>query len=185
MEQKAEKIEQEQLEQERIKQEQEKKENEARQLSTKIFTTKQNAIGKNIEDVKKELAELGVSDIPIKYISSKYYPIGTVAFVERDGENFTLNTFYVIESNKSEDLTIMPELKINKSEITKENVTEIQEQLIEIFETYELKCKFEINTKKNQNKNEKMLSNVLVTPPGEGKHYPKGATFIFIITVYE
>ena len=188
---KTEELELEKIEKEKIKQEKEQKEKEATELSTKIYTTKRDSIGKNIEDVKKELEELGVSDIPIKYISSKYYPIGTVAFVERS----SLNTLYVIESNETEDLTIPPKLKLElkkkeltidskKFELTKENITKIQEQLTESFENCGLKCQIEINTKSSDS-NENILPSFLKTPPGEGQYYPKGSVFEFSIIFYE
>ena len=198
--QKTEELELEKIEKEKIKQEKEQKEKEARELSTKIYTTKRDSIGKNIEDVKKELEELGISDIPIKYISSKYYPIGTVAFVERDGEKSSLNTFYVIESNETEDLTILPklDLKFEKEELTqeltidskkikltKENLTKMQEQLTESFEKCGLKCQIEIDTAKSPDRNKDILPSFLMTPPGEGQYYPKGSVFKFRIVFYE
>lgn len=185
IEQKTKKLELERIEEEKIKQEQEQKEKEARELSTKINKTKSDLIGKNIKDVKKELEELGVSDIPIKYISSKYYPIGTVAFVEKDGENFLLNTFYVIESNEKEDLTIPPKLELKNKELTKENIIKIQEQLTESFENCGLKCQIEIDTEKSPNRNKDILPSFLMTPPGEGQYYPKGSVFKFRIVFYE
>lgn len=194
--QKTKELEVERLEEEKIRQEQEQKDKEARELSTKIYTTKKDSIGKNIEDVKKELEELGVSDIPVKYISSKYYPIGTVAFVERDGEKSLLNTFYVIESNENEDLAILPELDLkseneeltigsNKIKLTKENITKIQEQLTESFEKCGLKCQIVISTTKSSDRNENILPSFLITSPGEGQYYPKGSVFKISIIFYE
>lgn len=152
----------------KLKQEQEEKEKIEKNLSTQKYIIAQNSIGKKFEDVKKELEAIGTSDISIKYINSKYYPIGTVAFVERDGENFSLKTFYVVENNSSEDLTKMPQLKRGMS----------KDELIQIFEKSELNYKFAV-----QKSDASVKGLYLYVPPGTGTYVPKGS--IIKVTIYE
>ena len=151
-----------------LKKLEEKKEISEIELRTQKYIIRQNSIGKNIQEVKKELEAIDTSDISINYINSKYYPVGTVAFVERDGENFTLQTFYVVKSNDSEDLTQMPKLKKGMS----------KEELIQIFEQSELNYKFTIQ---KSDSSEKGLH--LYTPPGTGTYIPKGS--IVNVTILE
>lgn len=168
---KEEKIKEDKLNQEQEQEEKERlevKENPESKLRTQKYTIAQNSIGKNIQNVKKELEAIGTSDISIKYINSKYYPIGTVAFVERDGENFTLQTFYVVKSNDSEDLTQMPQLKRGMS----------KDELIQIFEQSELNYKFTV-----QKSDSSVKGLHLYTPPGIGTYFPKDS--IVNVTIFE
>lgn len=162
------KIEQEKIQKEIAKKEQE----EQKKLETKEFLIKQNAVGKNIEEVKKELAEIHVFEIPIQYIRSKFYSVGTVAFVERGGKNFTLTTLYVVKDNSDEDLTTMPQLKQGMS----------KEEIIERLNQQELNYEFHI--KEANTAFEKKLHGLYsCTPPGIGTYIPKGS--IVRLTIYD
>lgn len=156
-------------EHEKAKQEQLKKEEEEnKEIRIKEYSIQCNSIGKKIDEIKEELHDIGINDIDIKYINSRYYPIGTVAFVARDGENFTLKTFYVVGSNEGEDLTKMPRLQGGMS----------KNEIIQILEECELNYRF--NSQKNDSSTKGLY---LYTPPGEGVYVPKGS--IVKVTINE
>lgn len=160
--------EEEKIKEDKLKQEHEEKEKQESILGGKKYEIEQNSIGKKIEDVKKEFEDIGISDVSIKYINSRYFPIGTVAFVKRDEQNFALQTFYVVKSNDSEDLTKMPKLKSGMS----------KDELIQIFEESNLNYQFTV-----QKSSSSVKGLHLYTPPGTGTYVPKGS--IVEVTLFE
>ena len=160
--------EEEKIKEDKLKKEQEEKEKQESIIGGKKYKIEQNSIGKKIEDVKKEFEDIGISDVSIKYINSRYYPIGTVAFVKRDEQNFALQTFYVVKSNDSEDLTKMPKLKGGMS----------KDELIQIFEESNLNYQFTV-----QKSSSSVKGLHLYTPPGTGTYVPKGS--IVKVTLFE
>ena len=79
-----------------------------------LIKVKQNAIGKNIENIKKELEENEISEYSIKYISSKLYSVGSVVFVDNKK-----TCFYVVKDNEKEDMVKMPNIEpgMTKNEV--------------------------------------------------------------------
>ena len=132
-----------------------------------IYNIKRNSIEKNIEDVKNELQKYGITDCPIKYISSKLYSTGTVAFAEKEGADLT--NLYVVNNNDIEELTPMPQLTKGMS----------KDEVIKILEQNELTYDIKIRERKNN----QSPGLYLYSPPGFGTYVPKGS--MFIVSIYE
>jgi len=101
-------------EEEKLKQEEQEIKKKKEEALIKI---KQNAIGKNIETIKKELEKNEILDYSIKYISSKLYSSGKICFIDNNKL-----CFYVVKDNKKEEMIKMPNIKVG---MTKEEVMKI------------------------------------------------------------
>lgn len=99
-------------------QEQEKENKEKRELNKIKNDIMTNAIGQPIEKIEQQLKENSFSDYSIKYISSKLYNTGIVAFVEKKKSPYT---YYVVKDNNKEDFVKMPKLAFG---MTKDEIIE-------------------------------------------------------------
>ncbi len=150
-------------EQEQEQKQKEQEEKAKSDLETVIYRIKINSVGKNIEDVKEELEQFGCTDYTIKYVSTKFYTIGTVAFIERI--NGKIGAFYVVENNDKEDLVKMPVLNNNMSKT----------DVIKILQQNDLKCLSYSNEEYEIDDDSDNFVIYLCAPPGEGEYVPKNA----------